>query len=292
MLARITTLLLACISLTAPVQAGMWDHVKNFFYGSATSKPKTVKVLVLHDQPGAMLEVKGKYKIFDPNPKKTDDGQETFEHISTRFIGKRKYIQTPSGGLRWGEEFPGLHQLVIVPDDANTTTLVDGIEYPGSVYVYDIGGTISIVNELKLEDYLNSILTQQYPEAMNEEVLNAITIAARTTALYQIENPKTNFWTIDGKLANYQGSAAANPSKGVERAIKITRNMVLSQKAEGDNKIAPFIALWGPAQGAKGAPVIVSKINLAQADEMAQRGDNAAQILGKAFPNATIKLIP
>ncbi|MFN4174410.1 MAG: hypothetical protein ACK4HV_04830, partial [Parachlamydiaceae bacterium] len=65
------------------------------------ARPATIKVLVAQNKPGIVLEVRGKYKIYDPN---------TMEHISTRFIGKRKFLQPLSNGIKWGEEFPGIYQ--------------------------------------------------------------------------------------------------------------------------------------------------------------------------------------
>src|SRR5262249_11555913 len=147
---------------------------------------------------GVVLEVKGKYKIFDPHTK---------EHISTRYTGKRKFIQAVSDGLKWGEEFPGVHQLLVTPDGPDVTIIVDGIEYHGPVYVYDIGGTISVVNQVPVEEYVSSILSQHYREPLSPETLAAIAIAARTSAYYSAENPKSDYWSIDAQQMGYQGFA-------------------------------------------------------------------------------------
>ncbi|KAF3363100.1 hypothetical protein PHSC3_000285 [Chlamydiales bacterium STE3] len=54
-----------------------------------------------------------------------------------------------------------------------------------------------------------------------------------------------------------------------------------------------FPAVWGTATGGKmnREKVTFSRITLFEAEEMAKKGDNAAKILEKAFPEAKLRLI-
>lgn len=281
MFLRIFFVLLATAPLTAPVQAGWFDSITSYFSKPAAAKPPKIRVLVVHDQQGVVIEVKGKYKIYDPH---------NGEHLSTRFVGKRKYMQAVRDGIKWGEEFPGLYQLLIVPDETSTTTIVDGIEYRGPIYVYDIGGTISVINEVSIEDFLSSTLAQRFKKKLPEELLAAIVIAARTNAYYAAANPKNQYWSVDARPANYQGYAIVDQTSDIEKAIKDTRFMVMSNSAMGDPQINAFPAEWKPE------PIVytqqnISKITLDQAEALANQGDHAAQILMKAFPGVKIELI-
>jgi stage II sporulation protein D len=279
---RMLFLLLTLLPL-ASVQAGWFDTMTNYFRKPAIASPPKIKVLVVHDQPGAVLEVKGKYKIVDPH---------TGEHISTRFIGKRKFIQAVRDGLKWGEEFPGIHQLLIIPDERVTTTIVDGIEYHGQIYIYDIGGSISVVNRVFLEDYLSSILAQRYRQEISPEALAAIAIAARTSAYYWLENSKSPYWSVDGRQVGYQGYAAVNQGTPIEHAIYKTRHMVMSQSLATEEGMHPFLAEWKQSEHSdKAARSTVSLITLEEADAMAKQGAHAAQILAQAFPGMKIELI-
>ena len=227
--------------------------------------PPKIKVLIAKKKPGVLLEVKGKYKVYDPHTK---------EHISTRFIGKRKYMQPMAQGLKWGEEFPGVYQLMIMPDDARTTTLVDGIEYRGSIYIYDVEGQLSVVNEVEIEDYLSSIMATQTNKETPEEVLGALAIANRTQTYYQAGHPKTSFWDVDGEKMGYEGFAAAQSASLVAKSLQTTKYMVLIE-----NEI-PFDAGWAKAC-----------LSLPDAERLAKQGQTAADILGKAFPGASIKVM-
>jgi stage II sporulation protein D len=235
-----------------------------------------IKVLIIHDQPGAILEVKGKYKLFDPN---------TGVHLATRLTGKRKFVQPLTDGLKWGEEFPGIHQIEIIPDDPRGVTLVDGVEYKGAIYVYDVGGTISVVNEVPLEEYLKVLLTRQFDKRLPSELACAVAIAARTSAWHQSESCPNTYWSVEAARVGYQGNAAVL-NNWLSEAIDATRHMVMKKNGH------PFLAEWGSAAGeAKGAKPVFSCITLLEAEDLAQKGQNAAKILTQAFPEVTVTLI-
>lgn len=280
MLLRILFVLLAIGPMTAPLEAGWFDSITSYFRKPAPIKPPKIRVLVVHDQQGVVVEVKGKYKIVDPH---------SGEHISTRFVGKRKFMQAVRDGIKWGEEFPGLYQLMIVPDE-NSTTIVDGIEYRGPIYIYDIGGTISVINEVSIEDFLSSTLAHRFRQKMPEEFLAAVVIAARTNAYYEVANPKNQYWSVDARQVNYQGYAVVDSTSDIEKAVTDTRYMVMSNSAPGEEQINAFPAEWKTDSSYYGQP-FVSKISLDQAADMARKGEHAAQILMKAFPGAKIELI-
>lgn len=268
---------LAMLSMTA-VQADAWQSISDFFKKSSLEMNDSLKILVVHDKPGVVLEVKGKYQIFDP---KTHMG------LGKGFVGKRKYIQPLSDGLKWGEEFPGFFQIMIMPEDKSTTTIVDGIEYKGRVYVYDIGGSLSIVNDIPFDEYVKTILSSKIQQPLPSETLAALAITARTNAYYLKQHARSNFWDVEAKQIAYQGYAISNPSNVIEQAAKATHNMVMSTTS------SPFLAQWEivDATYTNTAKPIDSLISIDQAAMFAHQGEHAAQILKKAFPNAQVDLI-
>jgi stage II sporulation protein D len=236
------------------------------------SSQQMIKVLVAHESPGVVLEVKGKYKIFDPNKN---------AFISTRFVGKRNFVQTLSDGLKWGEEFPGVYQIAIVPENEKTTTLVDGVEYSGKISVYDIGGAISVVNEVPLEDYVKAVASYNYDRKLPQELSNAVAIAIRSEAWYQHKNAKQRFWDVQADNVGYQGSAVAQDNR-FAKAVQSTRNMILTQGGK------PLSLDWASA---KNSPAETSEISFAEAEQFAGNGDQAVQILQKAYPQGRLFLI-
>lgn len=275
---KLSAYLLAALCICQGLQAGPVENWFSYFWQNGKKAVNPIKILIVHDQPGAVLEVDGKYQIFDPH---------TDSLLSTRFIGKRKFVQALRDSLKWGEEFPGIHQIKIVPDEKKTMTMVDGVNYKGNIYIYDIGGTISIVNEVDIEDYLKSILSAQFDSHLPEEELAAIAIAARTNAYYQAQNPKNTYWAVDASKVGYEGNSKVQDLSPILKAIHSTKHMVL----EKEGKLFP--AEWGSSTGGKNSreKVDFSRISLFEAEELAKKGEHAAQILSKAFPGSYVKLI-
>lgn len=262
--------LFAAFSVCGTIEAGIIDNLISTIWGDSKQKEPDVGILIAHDVPGVVLEVKGKYKIFDPL---------TNNFISTRFIGKRKFIQAMNDGIKWGEEFPTVHQIQIVPDDAKTTVLVDGIEYKGLITVFDIGGTISVVNDIPLDDYVKAVLNPHYSEGIPRELAAALVIAERTNAYEKLRNPPSRYFTFDKDSISYQGYAPQVRGEGFGQAVDSTRNMILVKDG------APFsIDLF------KEGKLALGKLTFEQANELAQKGGHAAQILSNAFPGSMVTL--
>lgn len=283
MINRWLACLVAFSSVHTVVEAGVWDKVKSAFVAEKP-QPPTIKVLVAHDAEALTIEVKGKYNLYDPYKNKL---------ISNRFVGKNHLMQPLSDGLKWGEKFPGVFQLLIKPDDNNTTTLIDGIEYRGSIYVYDIGGTISVVNEVDIEDYLHSVLSLQLNKPQSDEAMAAVTIAARTHA-YNIATSAPNpYWHVDAEKVGYQGHGVTSRIGGLEKALASTKYMVMNMKGSTSNEIVPFSLQLVQSNAERNA--ILEKglagLSIEDAEDLAKRGNHAATILSKAFPDTTISLI-
>lgn len=189
-----------------------------------------VKVLIKEKVAGALVEVKGGYRVSNPLSGK---------NLSSGFFGKRYYLQTNSSGLKWGEGYPGIHQIKITPKKENTSILVDGFQYKGSLEIYDINGKVFIVNELKVDDYLKSMLSCQFPgKTLLPKTWEALAIAARTHIYHAITQRGNPYWDLLATEDNYQGFGVAFINPNVDRAVETTRSLVLLQ----DKK--PFATSW------------------------------------------------
>jgi stage II sporulation protein D len=267
--------------LSSPLQAGVWENITGYFKGPTRPEPPSIRILVLHDVEGANLQIRGRYSLYDPY---------TNSHVSSRFAGKSRYIQALGDGLKWGESFPGLYQLRIEPDDNDTLVTINGHDYEGLVYVYDIGGTISIVNQIPIEDYVQSVLNHYRDQNLEPETLSALAIVTRTNAYFQAFNPKNTYWAIDAQKVGFQGRIPGNSS--LANAANQTRYMIMSRTGVYEGVATPFAAQFGNLPtGQSPKDIEVSKITLEEANTMAKKGEHAAQILAKAFPGSTIMLM-
>lgn len=196
---------------------------------SQKAKPATIKVLLAKLAKEALVEVRGLHDIYNP--------QNDLLILSGAF-NKRDRLFSSNEGIKWGELFPGLFQIRIVPAQSDTSILVNGIQYHGCIEIYCIAGTINIVNEIDIESYLKSSLAAQFPKPMHNEVLDAIAIVARTHAYYTAARNPNSSWHVDFEQSHYQGYGLTFQNRAIDEAVERTRHCILTYRN------SPFAALW------------------------------------------------
>ncbi len=195
--------------------------------------PRNVQVLLVKDASEVLLEVKGPYYIFNPH-----DGT----RVASGLLGKRFMIRELENGLKWGEEFPGIHQMYIKPRSSDTSIFINGIQYNGAVAIYGISGQINVINDIDIESYVKSQLTSQFPAPLEPEVMSALAILTRTDAYYRAMRASDSFWHIAAEDVGYQGSALVVANSPVDHAVETTRHLILVHPEDGKN--LPFATAW------------------------------------------------
>ena len=273
-------LIIAATSFQSTAEGGLWDSVKSVFIAPEKPQAPMIKVLIAHDIDQANIEVRGKHYVKDPYKN---------DYLSTHYSSKKGVVEAQPTGLKWGEAYPGVYQLNIVPDHEKTIVVINGTPYKGEVYIYDIGGRISIINKIDIEDYLNSTLSGVTAQPWSDEALSATSIASRTHAYYLANNASNPYWHVRAEEVGYNGQKSVKEGTNVARAIKATKYMVMSQTGTYEGILTPFPVEVVTSSGSqtKGRGYSFS---LDDAEYLAQRGDNAAKILTSSFPNTTIEL--
>ncbi len=202
-------------------------------YSTQANKPENIQVLLAKDSAEALLEAKGSYVIFNPQ-----DGL----RVTSGLSGKRFMVRATPAGVKWGEEYPGIHQIYIVPKSKNSKILVNGIEYDGAIAVYKVKNKINIINDVNIESYLKATLTPQFPFPLENEVIASIAIAARTTAYSHVKRNKDAYWHISKEEAGYHGTSLIQPDSHISKAVDRTKHLILILSDNGENR--PFAALW------------------------------------------------
>jgi stage II sporulation protein D len=196
---------------------------------SQKDKPATIKVLLDKGLDSVLLEVKGRHTIYEP---------QTGLKISSGSFSKREFVKHDEKGMKWGELYPSVFEMRLVPGDPKTTVVVNGTEYRGCIEIYDLGGKFTVINEIDVENYLKTTLNTQFSRPMDDEVMEAVAIAARTNCyFYALKNPLAN-WHVDAKDVNYQGYGATLQNLQVERAVENTRYIIMTYQQ------APFATTW------------------------------------------------
>lgn len=265
------------------LQGGLVDAVRSALGMTHYASLPKIDVLICKEVDQPMIEIKGKYHIYDPNTKK---------RLASRIRSRSRPLIPLSSGLKWGEEFPGVYQLHLVPDNESITIVVNGKEYRGSLFIYQIEEKISVVNRVNIEDYLLAVLPKFYTHSRSRETLAAAAIVERTCAVYQATHPVNRFWAVDGEHVGYTGIERDAAVSEIGSAIIGTSHMVMSQMRARKEEPTPFPARWSyeTIMPLSSQP-IQAVITLEDAEHLSQQGKHAAQILKRAFPDTQIELI-
>lgn len=196
---------------------------------SKKNPPPTVRVLLSKLADDALIEIRGRYLIYNPKNE---------ELIATGTKKKRARIVTHENGIYWDELFLNTYEIRLVPNEENASILVNGIQYKGCIEIYSIGGTINIVNEVDTENYLKSILSKKINLKLSKETLDAIVISERTNLFYLIEKDAYASWQVEASAEGYTGLVVGRHNPAVNSSINRTRNLIMHYKKR------PFETSW------------------------------------------------
>lgn len=221
-----------------------------------------IRVLLAKDILGALVEAKGPYVVVR---------EETGDILSSGRSGKRFVAQPISEGLRWGEEYPGIYQIKILPLSKSTVLYVDGKQYAGSLSVYTRDGRIAVVNDAPLEEFVKSSLAMSAPETFEKEAMAAVAIGIRTVAYGRVlqNSAAQKLWDVVASEMNYEGRGVTRQKCGIDTAVDETRHIVLLQEQR---------------------PLLDVPLTIEKAQELAVLGCDARKILYTALPSATLSV--
>lgn len=224
-----------------------------------------IRVLLAKEARGVLLEARGPYRVLHRGNHKV---------LSTGSSGKRFVSHAMSNGLRWGEEYPGIYAISIVPADSETTFFVDGMQYIGPIHVYATKkGYVNVVNDAPIEEFVRSTLSLKLSTPPSPEACAAMAIGARTNAYSQIyfrKDPHV-LWDISAKEAGFLGMGVTMHNNGVDQAVDNTKFIVLEDRS--------------------GVPMTNISLSLQEAEKLAAKGLDAKRILRNSVSQGEIGMI-
>lgn len=106
-------------------------------------------------------------------------------------------------------------------------------KYNGKFVIYKTKKGMVLINKIKINEYLYSVVPSEMPSSYHKEALKAQAICARTYTYAHMENEKYNdYEAIMDDTVNYQAYGQFNTSKKVEKAVDETKNTVLTYNGE------------------------------------------------------------
>jgi stage II sporulation protein D len=109
--------------------------------------------------------------------------------------------------------------------------------YRGSIEFRAESGSLAVINELNIEDYLRGVVASEMPASWPAEALKTQAVAARNFALQRVESTRGSSYNVTCDLSSqvYGGYDAESPA--TNKAVEDTRGMVM---LSGGNLVAAF----------------------------------------------------
>lgn len=107
--------------------------------------------------------------------------------------------------------------------------------YRGDIVIYNIQGSLTVVNSLPLEEYLLGVVPSEMPSKWNIEAHKAQAIAARSYALANLNKRASHGYDLKDTPQDQAYGGASSETPRTTRAVLSTRGEVLTY----DSKIIP-----------------------------------------------------
>jgi stage II sporulation protein D len=177
-----------------------------------------LRVLVLDNKAGALLVVKGSYRVYSL----------TSDRLLTGGYILHTLVSASEQGIMFGQrEFKFSKIRIVVPQGAYIS--VDGRAFRGNIDIIRKNDTqIMVVNNVRMEEYLCGVLYNEISHRWPMESIKAQAIAARTFALYQARQNKLQDYDLTNDIYSQVYSGAASERWATTKAVELTAGKVLT----------------------------------------------------------------
>ncbi len=180
--------------------------------------PLDIRVAILRDAPGTTLGVSGQAVVSDRQNKqlKTITGSQGWK------------IRPNGGSLSFGgQSLPG---VVWVQPTKDSLIYVGDRWYRGKILLVSKGNSLLVVNHVRLEQYLYSVVGSEMHANAPTEALKAQAIAARSYALVHMIRPASAWYDL-GNTQRWQVYKGLNSEYNTgHHAVRSTKGEILSHR--------------------------------------------------------------
>lgn len=128
----------------------------------------------------------------------------------------------------------GTDSIVLRPDKSGFVS-VKGKWYRGKLMIKNIGGKLTVINDVDLEDYLKGVVPSEMPPSWEFEALKAQAIAARSYALANLGKQAKFGYDLKDNTEDQAYGGASSETNRTTKAVEDTNGLVLTY----DMKIIP-----------------------------------------------------
>jgi stage II sporulation protein D len=200
---------------------------------STAARAQTVRVLIVEGKPAVRVASAGGVTLADSSGRfvlaRTERGE------AYRLVPFRQAVQVRETGA-------SAAPVVVWPGRGAQVT-VDGQAYRGRLEVHRVGPGLTVVNVVQLEDYLQGVLKDEIPTGWPLEAAKAVAVAARTYAVYQMDQNAGTLFDLRATTASQVYGGAVGEDPRTTAAVEATRGQILTFAGQ------PFPAFYHACSG-------------------------------------------
>ncbi|MGD0267010.1 MAG: SpoIID/LytB domain-containing protein [Candidatus Methylomirabilota bacterium] len=186
--------------------------------GRAFAGAPAVRVLVAEGRTNLAVSSSGGLTITDASGRRI---------LAQRGGGEAFRLLLKGQGVVIRETGTSASVLLVWPGRLPTVAL-EGQAFRGRLEVRRFNGSLAAVNVVDLEDYLQGVLKDEIPPGWPAEAAKAMAIAARTYAVYQMEQNLGEFFHLRATTASQVYGGASGEDPRTNAAVQATRGQILT----------------------------------------------------------------
>lgn len=173
---------------------------------TVTRESAYIKVFVLKSQEPVSVAARGTIRVSNLKTRSID-----YERTDSKVVFSPDKVMTP-----------------VLVESTSSWVEINGVRYRGMAELHNIMGSISVINVVRLDDYLFSVVPSEMAPSWPAEALKAQAVAARTYAYYHILKKKSDLYDLDATTSFqvYKGVAAETAES--TRAVSETAGQILT----------------------------------------------------------------
>ncbi len=183
---------------------------------------QTVRVLVAEGRTSLRVSSQGGLTITDAGGRRI---------LGQRGRGEALHLSLQAGTVLVRETGMSAPTLLVWPG-ASATVALDGQAFRGRLEIQRLNGVLAVVNVVDLEEYLQGVLKDEIPAGWPAEATRAMAVAARTYAVYQVQqNPAAPFHLRATTASQVYGGATGEDPR-TTWAVQTTRGQILTFRGQ------------------------------------------------------------
>ncbi len=225
-------LVFSCCFSAAFVEAGLIDQTVHAVRKSSLRPIEGgVRILIEGKCSEIPLAIEGSYGIYSNDRK---------SRLSGGLLSKAFPLIAGQEGISWGESFPDTYQISIVPEGTHRGFTLKERFYPGILHVYQVGGSLRLVNELTPEEFALAIVNvQEWHATPPVEAAASLAICARTLGLAMSRERDQQFWHFEALRCGYAGYSNPESLSECSKAQAKSLGLILIRRNR-----RPYITEW------------------------------------------------